>query len=141
MQNKETAGMSDLRKIVKPLEWSDYATADGTEGQLSHTSLGLYLCVSSGWFLVGQSGRNDADTPEAAKTAAQADHENRILSAVDADAVQAMIDAAVKEERERCARVAYEYHASNAEAQREEWVAKCMLEDAEDIAAAIRGNT
>ncbi len=70
--------------LVNPLAWIPYETDDGTRGVHADATFGKYLCVPSGWFLVGQTGWMDETDLEAAKAAAQADYEARILAAVEA---------------------------------------------------------
>lgn len=70
--------------LVNPLAWIPYETDDGTRGVHADATFGKYLCVPSGWFLVGQTGWMDETDLEAAKAAAQADYEARILAAIEA---------------------------------------------------------
>lgn len=69
---------------IKPLVWAAYTTDEGTSGFAATTTIGRYLTVNAGWFLVGKSGWNVSASIEDAKVAAQADYEARILAAIEA---------------------------------------------------------
>lgn len=69
---------------VKLLVWEGPRKLD--EGGIAydaHTTCGHYIATDAGWFLVGQSGWFVAKSLDAAKAAAQADYEARILAALD----------------------------------------------------------
>lgn len=80
--------------LVKPMEWKQYVTDKGTHGTAATTVCGRYLCVPSGWFLVGQSGWMPEPTLAAAQAAAEADYRARIAAALDLDKLAALVEAA-----------------------------------------------
>ncbi|NKE75363.1 hypothetical protein [Ochrobactrum sp. MC-1LL] len=74
-----------VQVAVKKLEWGELRyTEDYSFAQDAETSIGRYIATDNGWFLQGQSGWKSEDDIEAAKAAAQADYERRILSAIEA---------------------------------------------------------
>ncbi|MCO7727820.1 hypothetical protein NJB93_14610 [Brucella intermedia] len=73
-----------VQGAVKKLEWGELRyTEDYSFAQDAETSIGRYIATDNGWFLQGQSGWKDENDIEAAKAAAQADYEARILSAIE----------------------------------------------------------
>jgi len=82
-----------LAGLVKPLVWSDYETDEGIKGKRCSTGIGMCLCLTSGWFLVGQSGWKKAPNIEAAQAAAQANYAARVLASIDADKLRALVEA------------------------------------------------
>ena len=73
-----------VQGAVKKLEWGEMRhTDDYSFAQDAETPIGRYIATDTGWFLQGQSGWKSEDNIEAAKAAAQADYEARILSALE----------------------------------------------------------
>lgn len=69
---------------VKALEWSlPYVNDNDTLSVTAHSSCGRYIATCSGWFLCGQTNWFDVAGIEAAKAAAQADYEARIMAAIE----------------------------------------------------------
>ena len=120
--------MTDLSKLVKPLVWQKHPDADhdpecnehyggGQNNLAGQNEYAVYPHPCAiGYFVLDVMGnRCDEDFPsiKAAKAAAQADYTARILAALDADAVAALIAEAEergrKAEREACAKVAMDY--------------------------------
>ncbi len=101
---------------VKPLEWHR------TEGRLDQTEFASGVNRPLYW--TEGSGMDEAD-----KAAAEADHIARVTALLE-PADQSAIDAAVKTERERCARVSVKT-ADDMAGSLGKWIAA-------DIAAAIR---
>ncbi|KAB2679773.1 hypothetical protein [Brucella pseudintermedia] len=78
-----------VQVAVKKLEWGELRyTEDYSFAQDAETSIGRYIATDNGWFLQGQSGWKSEDDIEAAKAAAQADYEARILSALEPTAAR-----------------------------------------------------
>src|SRR5690606_29092892 len=73
-----------VQVAVKKLEWGELRyTEDYSFAQDAETSIGRYIATDNGWFLQGQSGWKSEDDIEAAKAAAQADYEARVMSAIE----------------------------------------------------------
>ena len=79
--------------LVNPLAWIPYETDDGTRGVHADATFGKYLCVPSGWFLVGQTGWMDETDLAAAQAAAEADYRSRIAAAMDVGKIAALVEA------------------------------------------------
>ncbi|ARO14398.1 hypothetical protein BVG79_01052 [Ketogulonicigenium robustum] len=76
---------ADIARKVKPLAWTDVSVSvTGVRSQSARTSIGKYYCDDDGWYFSGMKDHwINADSFEAAKAAAQADFEARILSALE----------------------------------------------------------
>jgi hypothetical protein len=96
--------MTDLSKLVKPLEWVDMT---GRTVALSASIVGNYEIKQDGaWIAIWFNGSRlggALPTIEAAKAAAQADYTARILATLDLEALARWRDEAVQAEREACA--------------------------------------
>jgi hypothetical protein len=89
--------MTDLKGLVKPLAWDIYRNGNGyrqyRSGPYEITSNCLSYKDATGSFAVG--GKKHP-TLEAAKAAANADYEARILAAIDLATVEALVGALVE---------------------------------------------
>jgi|GEM_PF-1705761 len=77
---------------VEKLEWGDARiTEDGREAEDAKSPVGRYIATDTGWFLLGQTGYETERGLYQAKSAAQADYEARILSALEPSAGRAAV--------------------------------------------------
>lgn len=68
---------------VKPLEWGvERLCGDGRQAQDARSPIGGYVATETGWFLTGQTGYEREEGLGAAKAAAQADYERRVMSCI-----------------------------------------------------------
>jgi hypothetical protein len=107
--------MTDLKGLVKPLEWIE--CSDGT---LHDPHCQYELETDGGWWRVtkgvtgGGSYVAHCDTRESAQSAAQADYEARLLAALDLAKMEALVEAAemmVKAYREESDKVITAFYA------------------------------
>lgn len=69
---------------VRELEWGDpRTTEDGRTAEDAKTPFGRYVATDTGWFLIGQTGYETERGLQAAKAAAQADYERRVLACLE----------------------------------------------------------
>lgn len=69
---------------VSQLLWGEpYLNEIGESAISAHSSCGRYIASDHGWFLCGLTQWNEAENMDAAKSAAQADYEQRIMAAIE----------------------------------------------------------
>lgn len=85
MRRALTAALPFLQGVkVKALEWpNSRITEDGREAQDAESPVGRYIATDTGWFLLGRTGYELERGLHQSKAAAQADYEDRILSAIE----------------------------------------------------------
>jgi hypothetical protein len=91
---------------VSHLDWGEPYLNEIKETAVSaHSWCGRYIASDHGWFLCGLTQWNEAANIDAAKAAAQADYEARILSALTSEPVKAGDAALLREALKKIARL------------------------------------
>jgi hypothetical protein len=108
--------MSDLSKLVKPLEWRECGDVDGVPEWKANSLIGQYSVryvipltayhVYGGWVSPLPSRYRDDDL---AKAAAQADYTARIIAALDPEALAKIRADALREAAAKAKEIADQY--------------------------------